>query len=49
MDGAKLMTDTVCHRKVCDRQASCVGRSVSEKRRGPRKNENPGESRYVAA
>jgi hypothetical protein len=49
MDGAKMMTDTAGHREVCSRQASGVGRSVSEKRRGPRWNENPGESRYVVA
>ena len=48
MDGAKLTTDTADHRKVSSRQASGVGRSVSERRRGPRWNENPGESRNVA-
>ncbi len=49
MDGAKLTTDTMELRKESDRQASRVGRSVSEKRRGPRANENPGESRNIAA
>ena len=49
MDGAKLTTDTMEYRKVSDRQALCVERSVSERRCGPRTNENPGESRNIAA
>ena len=49
MDGAKLTTDTADYTTYNGRQASGVGRSVSEKRRGPRWNENPGESRNVAA
>ena len=45
MDGAKVVTDTVDIRKECGRQASCLGRSVLTRGRGPSRNENPGESR----
>ena len=48
MDGAKLVTDTIGIRKNCDRQASCLGQSISERRCEPIRNENPGGSRNRA-
>ena len=48
MDGAKSITDTIDHRKVSSRQASRMGKSVSERKREPCGNENPGESRNIA-
>ena len=45
MDGAKLVTDTIDTRKRCGRQASWLGRSMSEKICGPTWIENPGGSR----
>ncbi len=47
MDGAKSFTDTADIRKDSDRQAFCSGRSFSEKRSEPDRNENPGGSRII--
>ena len=48
MDGAKAATDTIDNPRGCGRQASCMGRSFSEKRGGPCRNDNPGNSRIIA-
>ena len=48
MDGAKLVTDTIDHRKVSGRQAFRMGKSLSEKKGEPCGNENPGKSRNIA-
>ena len=48
MDGAKSFTDTADIRKDCGRQAFCLGRSFSERRSEPNRNENPGGSRIIA-
>ena len=45
MDGAKVATDTIVHRKVLGRQALCLGRTLSVKAGGPYRDENPGGSR----
>ena len=49
MDGTKLATDTVEYLfKVNGRWAFCKGRSISAKKYGPCRNENPGGSRNLA-
>ena len=45
MDGAKTVTDTIDNRKVCGRQALCLGRTIFAKEWGPNRDENPGGSR----
>ena len=48
MDGVKPVTDTVDNCKVSGRQAFCKGRSFSERKDEPYRNENPGGSRILA-
>jgi hypothetical protein len=48
MDGAKHVTDTSDHRKVCDRLVYRLGRSTSERMCGPCGNKNPGKSKNEA-
>ena len=48
MDGAKSVTDTLDLEKG-GRQAFCSDRSILERGYGPDRNENPGDSRIIAA
>ncbi len=48
MDGAKSATDTVDILWNCGREASCLGKSTSERRCELCRNENPGGSRIIA-
>ena len=45
MDGAKIITDTIDNRKVRDRLACCLGRSMFVNAYGPNSIENPDDSR----
>ncbi len=44
MDGAKLVTDTIDILIECGRQAFFSGRTFFVRKKGPRRNENPGGS-----
>ena len=48
MDGAKAVTETMDHLRMCGRQACWQGRSLSERLGGPASNDNPGGSRNRA-
>jgi len=48
MDGAKSATDTL-DSEMSGRQAFCSGRSLLGRGDGPCRNENPGDSRILAA
>ena len=45
MDGAKLVTDTIDVLKIRGRQAFFLGRTFFVKKKGPKRNENPGGSK----